>query len=209
MRDKIKWFGTVAAIQPRIRLSRSFDQRSHVYLGYALRIDGSAGGRTQTFSVGMGKSLQEKQGIQAGDGVEGCCHPVEHPELESVDFYKVSSFRRLTQSRVGHPSPPPWLGVPPPLEVYRSRGHRRLAAQTYESDCGPCIWGCKMAVEMIIDQWNPSQRKYRYETFCYGPLSCPVYESGPTRKVPGRKGMTYEEEDWVDNGATSHRDPAE
>jgi hypothetical protein len=24
-----------------------------------------------------------------------------------------------------------------------------------------------MAVEMIIDQWNPSKRRYRTETFCY------------------------------------------
>jgi hypothetical protein len=55
-----------------------------------------------------------------------------------------------------------------------------------------------MPVEMIIDQWNPSKRRYRTETFCYGPISCPLYESGPVRKVPGRHGMTYTEEDWVD-----------
>ena len=54
-------------------------------------------------------------------------------------------------------------------------------------------------------QWNPSKRRYRTETFCYGPFSCPVYESGPVRKVPGRHGMTYTEEDWVDVEATSHR----
>ncbi len=64
-----------------------------------------------------------------------------------------------------------------------------------------------MAVEMIIDQWNPSQRHYRSETFCYGPRSCPLYRSGPQRKVPGRRGMTYAEEDWIDDEATSHRGP--
>ncbi len=32
-----------------------------------------------------------------------------------------------------------------------------------------------MPVEMIIDQWNPSRRRYRTETFCYGPLSCRLY----------------------------------
>jgi hypothetical protein len=62
-----------------------------------------------------------------------------------------------------------------------------------------------MAVEMIIDQWNQSQRRYRTETFCYGPKSCPSYKAGPRRKVPGRKGMTYIEEDWVDEDATAHR----
>jgi len=71
--------------------------------------------------------------------------------------------------------------------------------------CKSCIWGCKMAVEMIIDQWNPGRKKYRYETFCYGPKSCSFYKAGPTRKVPGRKVMSWTEEDWVDEGATSHR----
>jgi hypothetical protein len=65
--------------------------------------------------------------------------------------------------------PPPWRGVAPPLSVYRERGHRRLAARTYEEKCTTCLWGCQMAVEMIIDQWNPSKRRYRTETFCYGP----------------------------------------
>lgn len=100
---------------------------------------------------------------------------------------------------------PPWLGVPPDLPTYRQRGHQRLDARTYEARCKSCIWGCKMAVEMIIDQWNPSRKKYRSETFCYGPKSCSFYKAGPTRKVPGRKGMSWTEEDWVDEDATSHR----
>ena len=66
-----------------------------------------------------------------------------------------------------------------------------------------------MAVEMIIDQWNPSLRRYRTETFCYGPRSCPLYQPGPARKVPGRHGMSYTEEDWIDDKATSHRGPDE
>ena len=66
-----------------------------------------------------------------------------------------------------------------------------------------------MAVEIIVDHWNPTLRRYRYETFCYGPLSCSLYRAGGTRKVPGRRGMTYEEEDWVDEEAISHRGPDE
>ena len=63
-----------------------------------------------------------------------------------------------------------------------------------------------MAVEMIIDQWKPNQVKYRSETFCYGPKFCPNYKPGPTRKVPGRRGMTWEEPDWVDEQETAHRE---
>jgi hypothetical protein len=66
-----------------------------------------------------------------------------------------------------------------------------------------------MAVEMIIDHWNPSKRRYRTETFCYGPRACPLYRSGPERKVPGRHGMSYTEEDWVDDEETSRRGPDE
>ena len=67
-----------------------------------------------------------------------------------------------------------------------------------------------MAVEMIVDNWNPrAARRYRRETFCYGPKSCPSYRPGPTRKVPGRKGASWEEEDWVDEDATAHRGPDE
>ena len=71
------------------------------------------------------------------------------------------------------------------------------------------MWGSEMAVEMIIDQWKPSVRRFRRETCCYGPKSCRHYKPGPMRKVPGRKGMTYEEGDWVDEAATAHREPGE
>ncbi len=63
-----------------------------------------------------------------------------------------------------------------------------------------------MPVEIIIDHWNPGKRDYRFETFCYGPLSCKFYKAGPTRKVKGRNGMVYEEEDWVDEEAVGHRE---
>lgn len=29
-----------------------------------------------------------------------------------------------------------------------------------------------MPVEMIVDHWNPSQKRYRFETFSYGPKNC-------------------------------------
>lgn len=161
---KIAWSGVVTSVQPRIRLTRSFDQRSHTYQGYVLRVRGTVGDEAREVSVAIGEAAQAKHGFQTGDTV-------------------------------------------PALPVYRERGHRRLAARTYDTSCRSCIWGALMAVEMIVDHWNASQKRYRTETFCYGPLSCPLYRAGPTRKVPGRKGMSWEEEDWVDEDAVSHRDP--
>jgi hypothetical protein len=149
------------------------------------------------------QTAHAKHHFQAGDVVSGMSEPVADSRLESVEFYKTSGLKVLAEQKAMEP--PPWLGVPPELETYRARGHRRLDARTYEAKCQRCIWGCKMAVEMIIDQWNPSVRRYRQETFGYGPKSCSWYKAGPTRKIPGRKGMTWEEEDWVDEDATAHR----
>ncbi|MCP4359488.1 MAG: hypothetical protein GY796_15875, partial [Chloroflexi bacterium] len=131
--------------------------------------------------------------------------PVANPKLEPVDYYKTAALKLLERTSANEYNPPPWQGSPPELEIYRERGHRRLSIRTYKTKCLDCIWGCQMAVEIIVDHWNPRQKRYRSETFCYGPKSCGNYKAGPTRKVPGRKGMVWEEEDWVDEDATSYR----
>jgi hypothetical protein len=204
---KLPWQGELLSVQPRIRLMRSFDQRSHSYLGYILRIRGTVAGEAREFVVAIGKAAHEKHQFQSGDRVSGNGEPVEDARLETADLYKVSGLKVTGRAGGAVAAPPPILGVPPALEVYRERGHRRLAAVTYSTKCTACIWGSEMAVEMIIDQWNPSVRRYRRETFCYGPKSCAFYKAGPTRKVPGRKGMSWEEEDWIDEEATAHRGP--
>jgi hypothetical protein len=163
------------------------------------------GDQEREFLIGIGKGAQSKHAFRTGDIVSGQCQPVEDNHLEIVEFYKASKLKIVKRNEQQEFDPPPWLGVPPDMETYRARGHRRLDARTYEAKCTACIWGCKMAVEMIIDQWKPSQKRYRNETFCYGPKSCLFYKAGPTRKVPGRKGMTWEEEDWVDEEAVAHR----
>jgi hypothetical protein len=202
---KLSFQGILVSVQPRIRLLRSFDQRHHNYLGYALRIQGMIGNEERNFWVGIGKGAQAKHKFQVGCELSGEAELVENCELVTVEFYKVSKLKLLKIPAKPVNSPPPWLGVPTDLETYRSRGHRRLDGGTYEAKCLNCIWGCNMAVEMIIDQWNPGNKRYRTETFCYGPKSCSFYKAGPTRKVPGRKGMSWEEEDWVDEDAVAHR----
>lgn len=207
MAAKVEWQGDVISVQPRIRLTRSFDQRSHSYLGYVLRVRGTIDGDEREFVVAVGEGALERHQFRAGDRVLGQGVPVADTGRETADLYKVSGLKVLTRGGEPAGDPPPFLGVPPALAVYRERGHRRLAARTYAMKCTTCIWGCEMAVEMIIDHWNPSVRRSRRETFCYGPKSCPSYKAGPTRQVPGRKGMTWEEEDWVDEDATAHRGP--
>ncbi len=64
--SKRSFNGTVISVQPRIRLIRSFDERSHNYLGYALFIRGSIDDIERDFSVGIGKAAQNKHGFCVG-----------------------------------------------------------------------------------------------------------------------------------------------
>jgi hypothetical protein len=202
---KLAWQGTVTGVQPRIRLTRSFDQRYHTYLGYVLNLHGQIDDQDGPFLVGIGKAAQAKHQFKVGDIVSGRSVPVEDSRLETAAYYKTAGLKIIQRAPDAGHTPPPWHGVAPDLEIYQDRGHRRLSARTYAAKCESCIWGCRMAVEMIIDHWNPQQRRYRTETFCYGPKSCRYYQAGPVRTVPGRKGISFQEEDWIDEEATRHR----
>ena len=205
---KAQWEGVVQSVQPRIRLLRSFDERHHNYLGYALWVRGEMEHNDDSeFWIGIGKAAYAKHKFQISDQIKGVCQRIADEQKESVQFYKVSKLEIIQRSKLNVPSPPPFHGDLPTLDEYRQRGHRRLDTGTYNSKCQTCLWGCRMAVEMIVDHWNPANKRYRYETFCYGPKSCSIYQAGPKRKVPGRKDMSWTEEDWIDEEATSHRGP--
>jgi hypothetical protein len=207
--EKTSFSGLIISIQPRIRLTRSFDQRSHTYLGYVLLVRGSGGAAERDVLVAIGAGTQRDHRLRAGDSVSGMALAVSEPQNEIARLYKVSGLEVLERGASAAASGPPWQDVPPPLPIYRERGHRRLDANTYERKCTACMWGCRMPVEMIVDQWKPEVRRYREETFCYGPLSCSVYRAGPQRSVPGRRGMTWIEDDWVDDEEVAHRAPDE
>ena len=65
--DKIAWQGVLLSVQPRIRLTRSFDQRSHTYLGYALKVRGRVGSEAREFLVAVGQGAHAKHQFQTGD----------------------------------------------------------------------------------------------------------------------------------------------
>ncbi|HOT37979.1 MAG TPA: hypothetical protein PLT86_15050, partial [Candidatus Latescibacteria bacterium] len=154
---KVLWSGRVVAVQPRIRLTRSFDERSHSYLGYVLRIDGTCSGEAGEFLIAVGEGAHEKHRFQTGMELVGQSVPVEDPRKETAALYKTSGLKVVKNAEGETPAGPPFIWVPPDLETYRARGHRRLDARTYDTKCTTCIWGCRMPVEMIIDQWNPSK----------------------------------------------------
>ena len=158
-KNKILWSGKVISVQPRIRLQRSFDQRSHSYQGYVLQVHSIIGAEERTLVIGIGKGAQAKRQFQAGDSVSGKSEVVPDARTEVAEYYKTSELRLIEREEKSGDSPPPWHGSAPELEIYLQRGHRRLDARTYDGKCVTCIWGCRMAVEMIIDHWNPSKKQ--------------------------------------------------
>jgi hypothetical protein len=83
------WSGTIIGVQPRIRLTRSFDQRSHSYLGFKLRIgdDGMIGDESRPLIVAVGNEAKAQHGFQVGDRVSGDGVPVVDPDTEIADIY--------------------------------------------------------------------------------------------------------------------------
>jgi hypothetical protein len=69
--EKTAWSGKVVSVQPRIRLMRSFDERSHSYLGYVLRFKGTIGDEPGEFIIAIGKAAQAKHRFQVGMEVSG------------------------------------------------------------------------------------------------------------------------------------------
>lgn len=74
--NKSTFKGTIISIQPRIRLTRSFDEASHTYLGYAIKLVGELNSQQTTFSIGIGKAAHAKHQFKVNDVISGECVPV-------------------------------------------------------------------------------------------------------------------------------------
>jgi hypothetical protein len=188
----------------------SFDERSHSYLGYVLRVEGTREDEPGGFLIAIGKAAQAKHRFQAGMEASGQAVPVPDPRLETAGFFKASGLKILRNTQGDPPAGPPFHLLPPDLETYRSRGHRRLDTRTYDAKCTTCIWGCRMPVEMIIDHWNPSKKRYRFGPFvtarkaahftgpdrharCRGERGCPTSRrKGSTKTQPPTGGRMIE-----------------
>ena len=108
---KIPWQGVLLSVQPRIRLTRSFDQRSHTYLGYTLKVGGRVGSEAREFLVGVGQGAHTKHHFRAGNAVSGDALRVPDPRLETVEFYKVSKLKVGLPEAEDEAPPPPLRGV--------------------------------------------------------------------------------------------------
>jgi hypothetical protein len=89
-------------------IERSFDQRSHTYLGYALTVRGSIGAQAREFRLGVGQGAHAKHHFRVGDSVSGDALPVADPRLETLEFYKIGNLKvelRAAEQELSRPRP--------------------------------------------------------------------------------------------------------
>ena len=173
-------------------------------------------------------AISEKQAfkirVHIGDILKGTAWTKKYPEIEFADYYRAGSIIKIkgndTSASVamdikideknttydGIPIPrvdsseypgPPWMIEVPPLEIYSWRGQRMLSRSSWKGKCFKCIWA-NMANVTVQYDFNRNLVKNRFETFCYGPLSCKYYKMGPARTVP-YKGMSgIKDQGWLD-----------
>jgi len=181
---RIRWQGAIQAVQCRAWVWRyRTDNRTHHHLGFNLWVDGEVDGQSGKFIVAISDTQQGKLQFRIGDVAKGTAWPCVKARHDIADFYRAGGMRIL--SRRDTPTEqeaPPFVGTPPPLAVFESRGARMLDAKRWRKACMTCMWANKSAVE--IEYNFGKSKRYRKETFCYGPRASQLYEMGRPRPVP-------------------------
>jgi hypothetical protein len=122
--------------------------------------------------------------FRIGDVIKGTAWTKQYEEREFADYYRVGSLKLLNRADGDlEITAPPWIMMPPPMQVYEERGARLLSKSLWKTKCFKCIWVNMANVEIQWD-FDKDIKKYRFETFCYGPKSCKLYKRGRARSVP-------------------------
>lgn len=206
---KVNWQGKIVSIQPRTRVWRYLtDNRTHYHLGYNFFIEGDSSDGKKQFTVAVSEK-QQKGLFRIGDSLQGTAWTPKYKEREFADYYKVGSLKLLGRLEENDESAaPPWIILPPSIQTYEERGARQLSKSLWETKCFKCIWANMANVEI---QWDFDRdiKKYRFETFCYGPISCKYYKMGRPRSVPYKNRDSAVDDGYLDILCTDRRDEDE
>lgn len=204
---KVNWEGKIVSIQPRTRVWRYLtDNRTHYHLGYNLFIERCSSESKKQFAVAISEKQQLKVIFKIGDVVEGTAWTKQYEEREFADYYRAGSLKLLSRADEKLQTiPPPWIMMPPIMEVYEKRGARLLSKSLWQTKCFKCIWANMANVEVQWD-FDKNIKKYRFETFCYGPKSCKFYKMGRARSVPYKNRGFAIDDGYLDELCTQGRD---
>lgn len=202
---RVRWQGQIESVQCRAWVWRyKVDNRTHHHLGYNLFVKGIADGREGRFIVAVSDIQHSKMQFRIGDVFKGIAWPCIKAKHDIADYYRAGGFTVLSRAQCTIiPVDPPFVGLLPPIEVFEQRGARMLDGKRWRKQCFTCMWANKSAVE--IEYKFDKVKRYRKETFCYGPRSCPLYDMGSPREVPYFDSYASLDEGWMDELCTEQR----
>ena len=172
------------------------------------------------YCIAISDKQAQKLLLSIGDELKGTAWTTLYPECEFASFYRAGSLKKVKAAEAlvplpfldtehttydGTPIPrvdsshypgPPWTIVPP-MEIYAWRGARMLSKSCWSHKCFQCIWA-NMANVTIQYDFDRNLVRNRFETFCYGPLSCRYYKMGPARAVPYKGMAGVKDQGWLD-----------
>ncbi len=202
--EKIEWKGTIVSVQPRTTVWRyKLDNRTHYHRGYILFLSGKVNGIDILFSVAISEKQQQKLVFRIYDEAKGTAWTKMYDVSDYADYYRAGGLKITRKAEQAETTPPPYLIEPPDMATYEHRGARMLSIDSYKGKCFQCAWATMSAVEIEYD-WGKS-RKYRFESYCYGPKSCKLYKMGKPRAVPYKGEGSIYDEGWMDDICTENR----
>lgn len=203
--NKVNWKGTIQSIQPRTRVWRYVtDNRTHYHIGYNLFLEGTSNVEKTEFCVAISEAQLKKGGFRIGDTIAGTGWTKQYPEREYADYYRAGSIKALERHEENLITECPWRGEVPDLWVYEERGARMLSKSCWHGKCFQCKWANMANVEIQWD-FDRNIKKYRFESFCYGPKSCKKYKMGKARSVPYKNRDSASDCGWLDEICTEGR----
>jgi hypothetical protein len=203
--SRIRWQGRIEAVQCRAWIWRYITHnRTHHHLGFNLFVKGQAEEREGRFIVAVSDRQHAKQQFRIGGVIKGTAWPCVKAKHDISDYYRAGGFKTISRAdEQSNPPTPPFTSLLPPLAVFERRGARMLDAKLWRKRCFTCMWANKSAVEI---EYNFGKvKRYRKETFCYGPRSCPRYDMGPPRPVQYFNMSPAIDNGWLDDLCTEQR----
>jgi hypothetical protein len=182
---KVKWQGTIVSIQPRTNVWRyKIDNRTHSVVGYNIFFEGTVDRLSAPFAVAISDKQQQSVGFRVGDEISDTGWTKKYPQWEFADYYRAGALKRVkpNDTPTDESTAPPWLGDTPDAAIYEWRGCRVLSKACWKGKCWGCKWA-EMANVTIEYDWGV-RRKWRFESFCYGPKSCKLYKRGTDPMIP-------------------------
>lgn len=202
---KINWKGRIVSIQPRTRVWRYVtDNRTHYHLGYNVFIEAPSDEGYEIFSVAISEKQLQKGIYNIGDIISGTAWTKKYPEREYADYYRAGALKIIEKSAAVEEGICPWTGPLPDLKDYEYRGARMLSESQWKGKCFTCYYANMSNVEIQWD-FDKDIKKYRFESFCYGPKSCKNYKAGRARSVPYKGRGSALDTGWLDDICTENR----